>query len=237
MERIKKVYIIRMIQTIKFPSITVLTSQTMPAASKIIDRPLNWLEIKYIIDTNDLDKFARSLDETQRYHQFKEELKRGKTTIYKHLLIKELEWANPQDYLMSDLEIAKTVESKGEYIFTCSEDLKIIPNHFPYFFEKGIKHYCIWTKIRIPSDYTHPLGDLSKPIRKAIDTYVNKTFNHFGISSDRIVWFRNWEALQSVKELSHIHIIIKDCTQQEEDRFLYTSGVPLTIKEYTDIVN
>lgn len=227
-----------------FP-ITIIQNPNMPAASKIIERPFTWEEITTIIDNNKLQFFARSGEETEKYHNFKHSLNQKKTTIFKHLLVNELHWFNPQDNngindisLIDDCNLKVVSHSPTNKIFTNGDDLKILRNNFPYYFEPTVKHYCIWSKIPIPSDVNNELGDMSPTTKKIIESYVVKTFvQGFGISRNDLVWFRNWGALQSVKSISHIHVIINGVTLEQEQQFLNGCGLPLTEDEYDEIVN
>lgn len=234
-----------MIKTVAAPReflipLRIVHSPDMPAASKISERAYSWEEVRHIISTNTLEAFARSLEQTERYHLFKRELKQKKTTIFKHMLQHELQWFDPSsndgitDILIIDDKRLK-VGNKSTQLFACAEDLKILPNHFPYYFEPDVRHYCVWTKLAIPSDNSD-LGDLTPETRAIIDAYVHKTFiEGLGISPDNLVWFRNWAALQSVQAISHIHVIIKGITDEQEQQILYTPGRPLTEEEYVRV--
>lgn len=107
---------------------------------------------------------------------------------------------------------------------------------FLIIFEKQVTHLCIWTKFRIPADPTSPIGDISKKTRQIIEKYLTKTFvEKYGIEWSDILWFKNWESLQSVKRLSHIHVLIKGLDQEMIEDMLYGPGVPLTIEELEQI--
>ncbi|KAM9906279.1 hypothetical protein OXX69_006863 [Metschnikowia pulcherrima] len=207
--------------------VTIIHSPDMPAASKVSERPFTWPEVQQIINTNDLDVFARSRSQTEKYHAFKRELRSKGTTVYKHLLTGSLKWAKEDEIAgLPDSEIK--VASSGDPIFTNADDLKIIKNDFPYFFEDNVAHLCVWTKQPIVSDKSTALGDISKETRSVIDKYVYKTFvEKAGIPRDNLVWFRNWEALQSVREISHIHVLIKDASNEQIEALIGTPGVPL----------
>jgi hypothetical protein len=127
-----------------------------------------------------------------------------------------------------------TPESKA--LFTSSNDIKIIWNEFPYNFEPGVSHLCVWSKLQIESDPTSPIGDVSDSTRAIIDRYVVKNFiEHLNLDEANLIWFRNFPAIQSVTELSHIHILIKDLDQTVLDSLVGTSGLTLTEEEVTEL--
>lgn len=207
--------------------ITVVKSPDMPSASKISERPYTWSEVRDIIRYNDLELFARSEESTEKYHQFKRYLKQHNSTVVRHIVTHALKWKTPEELEgVEDSQI--NVQESGDPLFTNASDLKIVRNDFPYYFEDDVAHLCVWTKRRIPSDPESKLGDLSTESRALIERYVVKTFvEYLGIPREDIVWFRNWDALQSVKEISHVHVIIKGMTQEQLDKVLGTPGCPL----------
>lgn len=215
----------KLIRIIRIPNMPIF---------KIRENPYNWEEIKDIIGTNKLEKLARSESESERYLKFKTSVVEQNLTVYKYLLINQLKWVNEEQkqkiYELNDDDIVVT--PKLTRMFTEAEDLKILRNDFPYHFEKGVTHLCIWTKFRIPSDPASPIGDISKETRAIIEKYLTKTFvEKYGIEWSNMVWFKNWESLQSVKRLSHIHVLIKGLGQEDIDDMLYGPGVPLSIEE------
>lgn len=52
--------------------------------------------------------------------------------------------------------------------------------------------------------------------RKLIDAFVNRTFvrrlelEGSADADERVLWFKNWGALQSVRGLEHIHVLVRD---------------------------
>ncbi|KAF3990814.1 hypothetical protein FT663_00639 [Candidozyma haemuli var. vulneris] len=214
------------IQPTRIP-ITVIHSPDMPSASKISERPYTWPEVRDIVKYNDLDAFARSGEQTESYLAFKRYLKQHNSTVFRHIVTSTLGWRR-----LDELDGVKdnniTVDASGDALFTNPDDLKIVRNDFPYYFEDDVTHLCVWTKRRIESDPNSKMGDLSQASRDIIEQYVDQTIvKHLGIPRENLVWFRNWDALQSVKEISHVHIVIKGMTQEQLGQILGTPGVPL----------
>lgn len=225
--------------------VRVVYSPHMPNPSKIKDEPFSWEEIKFIIQNNKLEYFARSKDETERYLKIKEQIKKDNMTVFKHILVESLQWYDPSlNNGVPDNEISKLKDNEivfrasSNKLFSDANDIKILKNDFPYHFDKDIQHLCIWSKVRIQADPDSIIGDISPQTRRLIDRYVEKTFiEKLGIPRENLVWFRNWEALQSVKSISHIHVIIKGMTEKQMRSILYGPGVPLTPEEYELLSN
>lgn len=52
--------------------------------------------------------------------------------------------------------------------------MKILYNDWPYGLEPGIVHLVVWTKFGLDED--PDTGDLTDPMRRQIDEYVDRTF-------------------------------------------------------------
>lgn len=96
-------------------------------------------------------------------------------------------------------------------------------------------HLLVWTKVPIVPDPSSSKGDISAYTRRLINKYIYKTFvEELGISETNIIWYRNWHALQSIRELSHIHVLIKDLTTEQLKQVKGTPGTLLTNKDYIE---
>lgn len=211
--------------------LTYVSSPDMPTL-KIASRPYTWSEISQIVRTNDLEKFARSKELTAEYFELKRKLKANHSSVFKYLLVSQLDWYDQKENGGIDIaDIAEediVVKAAGPSLFGNGDDLKVLPNHFPYYFEKNVTHLCIWTKMKIPNDPNSALGDISPAAGKVIDKYIRQTFQEqYDIPASDILWFRNWEALQSVKAMSHIHVIVRNLAPHQLEELLYSPGIPL----------
>lgn len=94
--------------------------------------------------------------------------------------------------------------------FADPSDYKILRNDWPYGLHKGITHICVWLKGRLPLDAE--TGDLNPEGRKMVVDFVQKEFVvKLGLQGqDRVLWFKNWAGLQSVRGLEHIHVLTRD---------------------------
>jgi hypothetical protein len=104
--------------------------------------------------------------------------------------------------------------------FQDERDYAVLPNDWPYGFEPGIKHICVWSRTPIAVDDTR--GDVTSESKRVIENFVE---NHFvralateeGINSveakGRVMWFKNWVSLQSVRGVDHVHVLVKDAPE------------------------
>lgn len=122
-------------------------------------------------------------------------------------------------------------------LFAHENDVCFIPNDFPYKFEAGVTHLVVWSKLAIPCDPESSIGDVSPATRRVIETYVHRNFvQQMGLPRENVVWFRNFPALQSVVELSHVHVLVKDLSDDFYQAILDTAGTLLSEAEVDEIM-
>ncbi len=94
--------------------------------------------------------------------------------------------------------------------FEDPSDYCVLSNDWPYGFVPGITHIVVWSRTPIPAD--PDTGRLAPETRTTIDEFVNRYFvDRLGPGGkDRVMWFKNWVALQSVRALEHIHVMVRD---------------------------
>ncbi|KAF7846035.1 hypothetical protein BT93_L5513 [Corymbia citriodora subsp. variegata] len=106
--------------------------------------------------------------------------------------------------------------------FKSSKDWKVLLNDWPYGFEPGIVHMIVWLKHRLETEPV--LGDLTLAARLQVQDFIEKTFqrdiDNLPGTSDRIVWFKNWTALQTVPGIDHIHVLVRDIPQSMLQKWL-----------------
>lgn len=102
--------------------------------------------------------------------------------------------------------------------FKVQDDFKILKNDWPYGLDKGIVHICVWVKTPIETDDS--TGDVTDHSRHLIEEFVKNTFASkldtvfgTGKGKDHVLWFKNWVALQSVRGVDHIHVLVRDAPE------------------------
>ncbi|KAH7256943.1 hypothetical protein BKA59DRAFT_522297 [Fusarium tricinctum] len=151
----------------------------------------NWDEVREIIETNHLEKFKRVPSELRRYKAFTFHLKQTYGSVANFILDHRLGWTAP-------------VKPRG-VPFEFEDDYKILWNDAPYGIDPRIAHLVVWTKFVLEEDPT--TGDLTDEARKEIDDFVTRTFRAY-VPEQHVLWFRNWQGLQSVKAVQHLHVML-----------------------------
>lgn len=82
----------------------------------------------------------------------------------------------------------------------------------------GIRHLVVWLKTPFPVNPDD--GTLTAEARAQIETFVSGVLvrrlvkeNHPDAPEDRVIWFKNWTALQSVAALEHFHVMVRDVSE------------------------
>ncbi|KAM5447001.1 hypothetical protein MaudCBS49596_006181 [Microsporum audouinii] len=163
----------------------------------------NWNELKDIIANNKLELLKRKPSDLRRYAAWSNDIKGQYGTITNFICRERLHWPVDTD---------PQTQCQNATPFADPRDYKILRNDWPYGLTPDITHLCIWVKNRI--DTTPENGDVTEESRALIDDFVNKIFisrlDEFPDAVDRVVWFKNWTALQSVRSLEHIHVLVRD---------------------------
>lgn len=107
--------------------------------------------------------------------------------------------------------------------FADPRDYTILPNDWPYGLGEGIQHLIVWSKVRLDTQTAAAAaaaraGDMTPAARRLVEAFVRRVFvaRVEGLpplpagAGDRVMWFRNWSALQSVPGLEHVHVLVRD---------------------------
>ncbi|CCC05384.1 unnamed protein product [Sordaria macrospora k-hell] len=160
----------------------------------------SWDELRTLIQNNDLSVLKRKPSDLRRYMKWTAETKASYGSMTAYLLAHRLPkaWgAGPPFTPVSDVPFADP------------SDYCVLLNDWPYGFEPGITHIVVWTRTVIATD--DDKGDMTPESRKIVDDFVKRYFvDRLGPGGEeKVLWFKNWVALQSVRALEHIHVLVK----------------------------
>lgn len=92
--------------------------------------------------------------------------------------------------------------------FQDPKDYAVLLNDWPYGVDHGISHLIAWTKVPIP--VSAESGDLTEESRRLVYDFVERYFvRHLEGGWDRVLWFKNWSSLQSVRGVDYVHILVR----------------------------
>ncbi|KAK4985972.1 hypothetical protein LTR66_008020 [Elasticomyces elasticus] len=171
---------------------------------------LRWDDLKDIIGRNDLEGLKRRPSDLRRYLAWSTATKEEYGSMTNFVLKNRLHWTPLPSTGASE---GPKFAFKNPTPFADPDDFRILINDWPYGLAPGIVHLCIWTKTPIAVD--ERTGDLTKEARGLVERFVTRTFAEpltrgEGDERERVLWFKNWVALQSVRGVDHVHVLVRD---------------------------
>lgn len=174
------------------------------------------------IARNDLGALLRKPSDLARYLVWSTETKAQYGSIMNFVCQRRLGWDLPGEAGdPDDSKKPKQASYNNPIPFADPADYKILRNDWPYGFAPGISHFVVWLRTPIPTQGEG--GDLTDGARALIEDFVNRTFvarlaQEATDGKDRdpraqVLWFKNWGALQSVRALEHVHVLIRDAPE------------------------
>ncbi|CAK7197444.1 hypothetical protein SEUCBS139899_000091 [Sporothrix eucalyptigena] len=167
----------------------------------------DWTDLKNVIETNNLSVLKRKPSDLRRYMQWTAETKAEYGSITRFLIVHRLPkaWGSSPPYTP-----VSTVP------FAEPSDYRVLVNDWPYGLTPDITHICVWTRTIIPTDPV--TGDMTNSSRALVAAFVQRYFassllqedGDRGKGEDRVLWFKNWVQLQSVRQLEHIHVLVRN---------------------------
>ncbi|KAL4785417.1 hypothetical protein BJX76DRAFT_182110 [Aspergillus varians] len=176
----------------------------------------DWKDLQDIIARGDLGVLKRKPSDLIRYLQWSKEAKTQYGTITNYICQRRLGWQLPID----DANTTTTNSSSGSVTFTNPipfadpADYKILRNDWPYGLAKGIDHIVVWSRTPIPVQ--DEKGVITEESHALIEGFVQRMFvdrlasdGGFADPKSHVLWFKNYTALQSVRGLEHVHVLLK----------------------------
>ncbi len=158
---------------------------------------------------NDLSVLKRKPSDLRRYMKWTAEIKAAYGSVTNYLMAHRLPktWGTPPFKPVSNVPFADL------------SDYRVLLNDWPYGMTPNLAHIVVWSRTPIETDGER--GDMTPESRRVVTNFVKTFFvRRLGPDgSDKVLWFKNWVALQSVRALDHIHIIVRDVDQDILDEW------------------
>lgn len=112
-----------------------------------------------------------------------------------------------------------TFPHKSNVPFADQSDYAVLINDWPYGFTPNITHLCVWSKVPIAVN-DDGLGDVTAESRRMIQEFVQRVFvEPLADGRNRVLWFKNWVGLQSVRGVDHVHVLVEDVPREQLERW------------------
>lgn len=192
----------------------------------------SWSFIRNALLTDQLGSLHRTPSQLHDYQKWTAYIRMTHGNPSNYLIQERLKWIPaPNNDGSIDFAVKSSIPFDNE------EDFTILKNDWPYGMEKGIYHLCVWMKSRL--DVEGPRGGLSREAKEKVEDFVKRTFttpmevtdkrkgiirvedgvkydlsweinSNAGGDGTKVLWFKNWAELQSVRGIDHIHVLLLD---------------------------
>ena len=111
--------------------------------------------------------------------------------------------------------------------FADKRDYATLLNDWPYGFVPGLTHLLVWSRTPIAVDMSRD-GDVTVESKGVIEGFVEGEFVRrlaefegceVGVARERVIWFKNWVGLQSVRGVDHVHVLVRDVDEKTIERW------------------
>lgn len=181
---------------------------------------MNWDQVKQLISEGRLERLQRSEECTRQYQEHKKAL--GKVDLATFVLSR-LQWSSTEIEVLNN-DRYRTREAKIQASFSKKQYYKLTRNDFPYDFEPDVHHLLIWSKISLPL-----YGDASDECKQDLETHERiEQFLKINLAPFDVdyCWFVNYSALQSIRKISHVHLLVKTTNKEiVEEKILGSPGL------------
>jgi hypothetical protein len=172
---------------------------------------ITWDDLTRIVANNTLEDLKRLPSDLRRYLAWSHNIKRQYGGIVPFVVQERLRWTPPIQLTSTP----PTFAHHSEVPFEDPRDYAVLLNDWPYGFVSGIKHILVWTKTPIETDQER--GDVTSESRRLIEEFVERSFvKDLGGGKEaraRVLWFKNWVSLQSVRGVDHVHVLVRDAPE------------------------
>ncbi|KAI9795328.1 MAG: hypothetical protein M1833_007240 [Piccolia ochrophora] len=170
------------------------------------------------VANNDLSKLTRRPSDLKRYIAWTVGIKKAYGSMTRYIYEERLNWTPLKHE--EQARGGSLFAYKNPIPFEDPSDYRILRNDWPYGMEPGLVHLVVWSKTLLPLQED---GHLTNESKARIEDFVERTFSQQvrGTShvDDKVLWFKNWTELQSVRSLEHIHVIVRDVPEALFERW------------------
>lgn len=161
------------------------------------------------LETNNLSVLKRKPSDLRRYMKWTAETKTQYGSMTNYLLAHRLPkaWGEPP------FTPASTTPFKDP------SDYCVLVNDWPYGLDPEITHIVVWLRTAIPTE--PDTGDMTPESRALVQEFVKSYFvDTLGLDGEnQVLWFKNWVALQSVRALEHVHVLVRNVDVETIERW------------------
>ncbi|CAG8520653.1 11145_t:CDS:2 [Acaulospora morrowiae] len=168
------------------------------------DPVLSWEDVKKIIESGRLELFKRKKADILKYRAWKAEVAKEYDSPDNYIRKVILKWDN--DEISTSKYFTYDPSNKSDHLLRL--------NDFPYTrIDPSITHYVLWSKFPFDPNSSEEIERFSEAtFNSDID---NVEGNTNGVKKKEWLFFINPSTLQSIKSVTHAHILVRDAVDSE----------------------
>lgn len=130
-------------------------------------------------------------------------------------VLRRLGWHLPPDPPLPPKLLAFSADLEHE------AHVQVVLNEWPYSVESNVQHVCVWTRLPVFHESQHPTEDeilngysgfswtphRDSPASAELGRFVRR---HWDVDRYECIWFANPPHLQSIKGVSHFHVLVRE---------------------------
>ncbi|KAJ5669723.1 hypothetical protein N7462_010793 [Penicillium macrosclerotiorum] len=170
--------------------------------------PHTWNDIKTIIAGGDMSLLRRFPTHLANYIVWTRETRLKVGSVLNFIIEARLHWKMERP------------QSNPVFLFSSSTpfhdatDYRILRNDWPYATMPGMVHLVVWSKTPVETDEQgYPTSQSRELIKNFLVRVFGPHMDKRQNAGDNIQWFRNPFHCQSVQNIEHIHVILRDADQ------------------------
>lgn len=176
--------------------------------------PISWSMLDTYISNNDLEELKRYPSQLRLYMAWTRDIKAKFGSVTNFIVQERVKWTPLPS---SEPGAAPKFQTKSSVPFEDPSDYKVLVNDWPYGLEEGITHFVVWSKVPLPAD--EETGKITDAGAAITEDFISRHFvdrlRQRGVlgpnesTKDKVLWFKNWIKLQSVRAVEHAHVLIR----------------------------
>lgn len=191
-----------------------LSSSSSVGTRKLRITPMSWEEVMEILNAKKFGLLLRSEQQEVEYQAYRKRISREWRSIADFMLVRVFGFSPAIDE-----KTGKHFVEKDDAISVDGEKIKVgtvrlLLNDFPYFFDKGISHWCLWKYGGYVTE--DEIVEAKKAVQKKLrEDCLEKS----GSNLVDVLHWTNPARFRSIPEIDHVHILSlkrNDCNQADD---------------------
>jgi len=163
---------------------------------------MSWEEVTEILNAKNFGQLLRSEQQEVEYQAYRKRISHKWRSIADFMLVRVFEFSSAIDQNTGKHYVKKddALSVNGEKIKVGT--VRLLLNDFPYFFDEGISHWCLWKYGGYVT--VDEIVEAKKTVQKKLR---EDNFEQSGSNFVDLIHWTNPARFRSISEIDHVHIL------------------------------